>query len=649
MTKKSTLGLFMYFVISLNLMEIGLKIFIFHKPFTVGILFTTLFTITISLVMYSFCSLFSERVNRRLSITFMIAFGILFSSQLVYYKCFNTFYILYSVANASQIMDFWKDILVLIAKNIPLIAWFFVPPLVLIKYGDKILSDKSPSIKKKIPLIPVLLAVLFHIISLGALYTGGTEPLGPFNLYLTRSFSNLSVEKLGLLTSMRLDLTRLVGGNSTVPVLTPPIVSDDQEEVEKVPTKVVEYNTMDIDFSSLIATEEDEVIENMHKYFNSIKPTEKNEYTGMYQGYNLIFITAEAFSPYGVRSDVTPTLYKLVNEGFNFTNFYNPIWEVSTLDGEYANCTGLLPKSGVWSFHDSHSNYLPFVMGNQLKKLNYKTMAYHNHTYNYYHRDLSHTNMGYEYKGLGNGLKVKKVWPASDLEMIEKSVDEYINHQPFHTYYMTVSGHLRYSFLGNTMAKKNKALVDHLSYSEEAKAYIATQIELDRGLEYLLNRLRDAKVLDRTLIVLNSDHYPYGLSTEAMNELAGHEVERNFELYKNNLIIYSEGMNPKTIDKPCSSIDIIPTVSNLLGLEYDSRLLSGKDIFSSAEPLVMFLNRSFITDKGSYNSQTNTFTPNKSLKVSKDYISKMSETIEASFYYSARILDKDYYNIVLPH
>ena len=79
-------------------------------------------------------------------------------------------------------------------------------------------------------------------------------------------------------------------------------------------------------------------------------------------------------------------------------------------------------------------------------------MAYHNHTYTYYGRHISHPNLGYVYKGLGNGLDVKESWPESDLEMIEKTVPEYMNSQPFHTYYMTVSGHMQYSFTGNYIA-----------------------------------------------------------------------------------------------------------------------------------------------------------------------------------------------------
>jgi phosphoglycerol transferase MdoB-like AlkP superfamily enzyme len=142
---------------------------------------------------------------------------------------------------------------------------------------------------------------------------------------------------------------------------------------------------------------------------------------------------------------------------------------------------------------------------------------------------------------------------------------------------------------------------------------------------------------------MSPDHYPYGMDKENLDELAGHKLESNFELYKSSLIIYSKGMDSQTIDKPVSSLDIIPTLLNLMGLEYDSRLLMGRDIFSDSEPLVIFHNRSFITDKGRYNSITEEFIPNEGVKVEEGYVENILEKIERKFYYSEQILDKDYY------
>jgi phosphoglycerol transferase MdoB-like AlkP superfamily enzyme len=285
-------------------------------------------------------------------------------------------------------------------------------------------------------------------------------------------------------------------------------------------------------------------------------------------------------------------------------------------------------------------------MGNQFKKLGYNTRAYHDHTYTYYRRNLSHPNMGYDYKGLGNGLKLIKTWPESDLEMMEITIPEFINDEKFHTYYMTVSGHMLYTFEGNAMAQKNRKYVDGLPYSSDSKAYLACHIELDRALEYLIEKLEEAGKADNTVIALSPDHYPYGLPKKNIDELSKHEVEENFELYKSTLILWKKGMSPVVISKPCSGIDIIPTLSNLFGLDYDSRLFAGKDILSNSEPLVIFQNRSFITDKIMYNHPDKKIISTDGKKPEDDYIEKMMTIVNDKFKYSAKILENDYYGLL---
>lgn len=404
-------------------------------------------------------------------------------------------------------------------------------------------------------------------------------------------------------------------------------------------------NILPIDFETLIATEKDDTIQKLHSYFASQTPTNKNEYTGMFAGYNLILITAEGFSPWAVDEYITPTLYQLTNEGFVFNNFYTPLWWSSTSDGEYVACTSTIPKSGVLSMYASGSNDMPFCLGNQLNKLNYACYAYHNHTYTYYHRDVSHPNMGYQYKGVGNGLEVTKTWPESDYEMMVETVSEYVNQEPFHVYYMTVSGHMNYTFIGNSMAYKNRAVVKDLPYSEEAKAYIACNVELDRALQYLIEELKKAGVAEKTVIALSADHYPYGLEKSKIDEIAGYEVEENFELYKNYFILWNAGMKESIIiDKPCSSLDILPTLSNLFGLEYDSRLLMGKDILSDSSPLVMFSNRSFITDEVMYNSTNGEITYLTEKELTQEEISNLNKVVKNKFTISTSILEQDYYS-----
>jgi hypothetical protein len=638
--------LLLYFSLSFIGMELVLREFtVGGSIFSLDQAIISLFAIAMAVICFLVCSLFTPRVNRILAaICLGLAAGV-FASQLVYHRIFTTFYSVYSAGNAGQVWQFWREALAGIVGSGLQVLLLFLPMAILLAVGKRIISFAK--IRWTLRGILAVIIILSHTGGIAVVQAGEHQQSSAYSYYYEKSFPVHSVQKLGLITTMRLDCQRLITG--WTPAITPPPIEDmpiwTPAPEEEAP---VEYNVMDIDFAGLLAAEEDESIQDMHRYFQISPPSEKNEFTGKYQGYNLILITAEGFSHLAVREDVTPTLYKMVQEGYTFTNFHTPLWGVSTSDGEYVACTGLIPKTGVWSFKRSAGNSLPLVMGNQLKRLGYQTVAYHNHSYKYYGRDLSHPNMGYEYKGIGKGLVMKKAWPRSDLEMMEKTVPEYIGDHQFHAYYMTVSGHLNYNFYGNEMAVKNKKYVKDLPYSDAAKAYLATQIEFDRAMEYLLQKLEDAGIADRTLIAISADHYPYGLELSAIEELAGRKIDNNFDLYRNSFILWTKGMEPLTIDEPCSSLDIIPTLSNLLGLEYDSRLLMGRDIHSSAEPLVIFADGSFITGKGRYDAIADKFECMPGVSVDEGYVESVAATVVRKMYYSAMILDTDYYAKILP-
>jgi len=240
---------------------------------------------------------------------------------------------------------------------------------------------------------------------------------------------------------------------------------------------------------------------------------------------------------------------------------------------------------------------------------------------------------------------VTKQWPESDLEMMELSVPEYIGEEPFHVYYMTVSGHLNYEFSGNRMARNNRSVVKELPYSEMAKAYISCNYELEKAMTYLLEQLEAAGIADRTVIALTTDHYPYGLEKEVIDELSGHKVEEKFELYKSTLILWSPSMKePVQVDKVCSGIDIVPTLANLFGMEYDSRLYMGKDILSESEGLVMFQDKSFITDRVMYNAENGKVTYLTEEDLPDNYLKVMKQVVKNRFKVSKGIIDLDYYS-----
>ena len=648
--------------------------------FSSGLLLGPIFAILPGLVLYAVCTSLSRSANYTVTLLYSLVMYLFCASQLVYYRIFGTFYTFFSMTNGAGAFQFGSTIFKALFSNLLTLLLMALPLLVLILVGKRRYRFQyRDALAPK--LVLVVLAVLIQTVSVCALpILGGKDDTAAYGLYHNASDAYLGVNHLGLLTTFRLDLTRTVSGESATgsivlddpaPVetdppqpsenqfLSPEVIGTEPPETTTPPETTVppettappvtwdtSPNVMELDFESLIESAEKKAVKEVHQFFASRTPSNKNEKTGMFEGSNLILITAEAFSHLAVTEELTPTLYKLMHEGFNFTNYYVPDWGVSTTDGEYAHLTGTVPKDGVWSFKKSSENYMPLTMNQQLMKLGYSSWAYHGHTHTYYGRDQYLTNLGYDYKGLGGGLDIKKQWPESDVEVVDKSTPDFVGNAPFSVYYMTISGHREFNFMGNNMAAKHKAEVADLPYSSNVRAYIATQLELEASMKLLLERLEEAGVLDNTVIVLTADHSPNGLTPDEMGELLGHTPEGNFEIYRNGCIIWKKGMTPETIDEPVSHLDLLPTVSNLFGLEFDSRLYMGRDVFSDAPALVMFRNRSWITDTARYNSQTGKAEFFGGAETDEAYVKAIKTEVNNRFSVSSRILENDYWRIL---
>jgi phosphoglycerol transferase MdoB-like AlkP superfamily enzyme len=669
----------MFFIGSIIYMEIMLHILL-YRSIDIKIIYPILFAIPLGTLLAFITGLFQPIVNKIILWVFTIFLCFMFMLQLVYYNVFKVFFSFQSIGMADDAFsEFGADIITMIKDNIGGLLLLILPVLVL-----ALILHTSMSYEKrswKLQSIMVGATVIFHVVAIVTLLLFGKADYTPYDLYYNSRVLDLCGKQLGISTMTRIDIISLIfdkeelvlseamsdrpektteANSTSIPkqelskeVTSSSVGTKAAQTPTPKPTTVpvnTSPNSLNIDFGALAKTEKSKTIRTLHEYFASVKPTNKNKYTGMFKGYNLIMITAEGFSPYAVHKEKTPTLYKLIREGFVFNNFYTALWQTSTSDGEYVAMTGLIPV-GTRNMYHGRNNLWPFSLGHQFNQLGVKSKAFHNHTYTYYQRDETHPNLGYNFKGKGNGLVLEHpdIWPESDIELMQASVDDYMDEDQFHVYYLTVSGHMNYTFQGNSIAYKNRNLVKDLPYSSDAKAYIACQMELDKALELLINKLEEAGVADKTVIALSADHYPYGWEKYKLDELAGHTVDPVFEIYRNHFILWNPGMKDKVIiDKPCSSLDIIPTLSNLFGLEYDSRLLMGQDILSDAEPLVILSNRSFITDKVMYNSETGKVTKLTKEALPEDYISSLNKVVKNKFSVSESILKNDYYRYLFP-
>ena len=655
-------GFVLFFPVSIFYLELTFSLFVYISSWgQISILRTLLYTLFSSVmfggIFYILSSLIKNpKWNKAIAIIISVFVFLLFSTQMVYFSFFQRPLPFNSVEGAGQAAEFYSIVLLLILKRIYVLLIFAIPLVFLIFFGKRFFSFERRGVKFK-GLILAVCAVAYFGTLIAVQFTA-SEANGPYTYYHEVYDVEPTQRLFGVMTNFRLDLQRTIFGfeehlgENNKPVELP--TTDDTTGTTSVPilpSTPYGYNKMDINFPQLILDSTDKELQTMHEYFAAVKGTQKNEYTGMFKDQNLIVLCCESFSSLAIDEKLTPTLYRLATEGFEFTNFYVPLWWTSTTDGEYTASMSLMPKTGVWSHRESADNYLPFCLGNQFNNIGYGVYAYHNHDYRYYDRQITYPAMGYDkYKGKDGGyeggLDIVPYWPESDLEMIKETVDEYVNDDKFHTYYMTVSGHAGYTYYGNYMSYKNKDYVVDLGLSEGASAYLACNLELEFAMEYLLSSLEKAGKLENTVIVMYSDHYPYALGKAEIDELAGHEVDSAFELYKNTLVIWKYGMEHTVIDKPCSSLDVLPTISNLFGLEYDSRLLMGSDIFAPEGNVVMLSNRSWITEIASYNAATGEVTSFTGAEVSQEYVDTVNAIVKQKFIYSVKILENDYWGVV---
>ena len=603
-----------------------------------------------SIILSSFLSItmniFKTKVNNIITSIVLFVLGVLFSLQCVFYSIFKIYFSLSNLGLGDQVTSYLDKAFQAILANIFNILIFMLPFILYLVFRKKI--DFKRNRKHDYVLLTIILFLFIPIFYLNIESTKG-KINGTYDLYHNVNEVSLNIDKLGVLNSYTLDLERVIFGfvPKNINYVNPDSMKDEEEnkveeeiiEEEKI---VYEPNTMELNLDKETSSSS---INKINLYVANDSGTMKNEYTGIFKDYNLVYITAESFSQIGVSEELTPTLYKLTHSGFIFDNYYTPN-ALSTIGGEFQSLTGLYPDSSILTRWRGGNNYFPFGLATIFNGLGYNTYAYHNNSAyfqdrNKYLKSQGFTNFLACYTGLEKRMNCKR-WPQSDDEMMEVTIPDYINSdKPFMAYYMTVSGHFAYTFSDNSMASKHKSEVQNLDVGLNAKAYVATQIELDKALERLLNELELAGKLDNTVIVLLADHYPYELDLKSVNSLSSYERDETVEVNHNSLILWNKNIEDMHITKPCMSSDVLPTVYNLFGVDYDSRLMTGRDILSDSFGIAIMRNHSWVTDKGTYFANGKKFVGSED--IDQEYIDNINTLVNNRLNIAKLIVDTDYY------
>ena len=638
---KKTIHPSIFYTVIIMYLEILLKVVMTKQVFNLGTLYLVIFTIPIILLLTVLTKSFKPKVNRILSILLMLIITIFFGVQFVYFTLFSVPFSFSSIGMADQALDF-----ITIIKDTLIKYWYYIlaiigPFIIFCIFQKKINYERTT--KKR---------ALVNFASFILLYLGSLTVLIPNEQSSKQLYFNIDnpiaiIDRFGMLTYTKIDVKRQLFGYEAEILLD--IEYPTTPEVQEPEEIVYGDNVIEIDFEAKKSNKK--AIQQINNFVSAQKPTSKHEYTGMFKGKNLIFILAEGFNEIAVDEVRTPTLYKMINEGFVFSNFYSPV-HLSTTGGEFQAVTGLIPTQESLTLWKKEKPTVRYALGNAFNNIGYRTQAYHNWTHTYYKRQVTMKTLGFnKYIGCGNGLEKEMNcgWLPYDTDMINVTTPKYLGKEGnFMTYYITVSGHSPY----NSGSRPARRYIKEVTgdYSTAVKYYLASQMELDRAVEQLIKNLEASGELDNTVIALVGDHYPYTLSTDEVNEVSTYTKDGVVGVNKSNFIIWNNQMEePIVVDKLGSQIDVLPTLLNLFGIEYDSRLIIGKDILSNGECLAIFSNYSWVSDYGTYYANKKKFVPKEgvTLENQTEYVKAINNRVSNYYSISKLIMDNDYYNYIL--
>lgn len=329
----------------------------------------------------------------------------------------------------------------------------------------------------------------------------------------------------------------------------------------------------------------DNVIEAKKFTQNYIKNNNKekiNEYTGIFKDKNLIFIMMESMDNWMVNEEVTPTIHEMMNHGFNFTNHYSPAYVTGeTANTEFIANTGMYPSINKLSPNYAYvDNNYPYSIANLFKKEGYITNSFHRSNGFIYNRSAMHISLGYEKYHSYVDMGIAEENLDLDSYIISNGYNKIINKSnKFMSFIITYSPHSPYTYEKiecQTNLSEIKEIYPDLDNEELLCAYSAAR-ETDNMFKLLLEKLKEDNLLEDTIIVAFSDH-PNNLV------ILDDETEK---LNKTKFFIYNSNMNSNQIETITSSINILPTVINLFGIN-NEYLYTGYDVLSTDEEYVIF-------------------------------------------------------------
>ena len=529
-----------------------------------------------------------------------------------------------------------------------------------ISFLDKIKGKKKKKIfleelevkkKKRLVISRIAFAVL-TIVSMAGYYFSLTlefmqndlQIIDNVSLFKDPSMPNIAISQFGVETFALLDVSTLIMPNKNGE-----IKYDQQEVVE-----VVDEYKREFDDSEWIALNEREAVSDyktLNNYFMSKTITPKNEYTGMFEGKNLIIIMLESGS--NVLLDYPeyfPNINKLYNEGWAWDNAFSPRNACSTGNNEMTGITSLYTINRNCTANVYKENTYFESIFNLFNEKNYNVTSYHDYDDHFYYRKEYHPNMGSQYFYNVDDLGVRRLgdlnfqpWP-SDEECVEKALPKFVDEDKFMAWMTTVSSHMKYN-ISSVTGDMYLDLFTDKTWDIQAKRYMSKLKIVDNAIGKLIEELEAADKLDDTIIMLYADHEPYGMDAEIFQQIAKYDVlTTTGDVDRTPFIIYNPELTPTKYHEYTSYINILPTLANLFDLDYDPRLYGGEDLLSDTYTnVVAFADGSWRNDIAYFDATSSNITYLGEETYTPEEIKKINTRIKNEMEMDNLAIKRDYF------
>ena len=549
-----------YYIFLLVLPFILIDIFTRYKVEFYGLLklVPNMFTLLWVFLILSICLFSKKKIGKTIYILFFILSLIIYLVNNIYYSMTGVFFDFSMLLLASEGSEYLIDAI----KNCDLSVYLFLIPIfITFILAIKVYPKEEHKSYKGI-ILTIFIFIVLH--SITPIFLGkANEELtwstwrNPRNIYNSFNDNNKAIKVSGLYeyTVRNFYITFLKSDEGT--------------------------NQKDLDF--------------LKEEYSKEKEVNKNRYTGKYKGNNLIIVQLEGLDSWVINKNDTPTLYSMMRNSINFTNHYSYYnGGGSTFNSEFAVNTGFItPVSYTQNAYTFNKNSFPYSLAHLFKKQGYAVNAFHMNTKEYYSRGTNYKNWGYDnYYGLvdQNTYKDNSYYLDRELLLNEEFKEKMFGSEKFVDYIITYTNHMPFSpEKGNC-----KMLLDLDSKENENVSYDLTEEdcvrrqakETDYMMELLVKELKEREIFDKTTIVVLTDHYLYTLSDKSILD--------KYKNTSNNLInhtpffIYTNNKDKKTIKTVTSQLNVLPTVLNLLGIDYNPNYYIGQDALSNNYQKLVF-------------------------------------------------------------